>query len=154
VKRDSDRATEIPAIDLGEFAAKHASRSPFPADLRLAPMRSAAARGRYDDAIRLAHEMLRDRPQDVECLMTVDECRKALEELHIFSSSSRFRVPQLVKPINEVMALPLDHRAGFVLSLIDGMCNVDQIASMCPMPNHETVEVLFGLLRLEAIAMR
>ncbi len=86
--------------------------------------------------------------------MTVEECRKALEELHIFSSSSRFRIPKMAKPLNEVMALPLDHRAGFVLSLIDGMCTVEQIASMCPMPSHETIEVLFGLLRLEAIAMR
>jgi hypothetical protein len=140
-------------MDLGEFATRHASRSPIPGDPRLPKTRAAMQRGRYDEAIQLAQAMLRDRPDDVECLAIVGESRKALEDLHAFSTASRFRIPKLVKPLNEVMGLPLDHRAGFVLSLIDGGSTVDQIASMCPMPHHETVEVIFALVRLEAVAM-
>ena len=64
---------------------------------------------------------------DVECLFTVDECRKALEDMHLFSTSSWLSIPKLVKSRNEVMALPLDHRAGLVLSLEWPTTTVEEI---------------------------
>jgi hypothetical protein len=122
----------------------------------LAQLHETFLRGSYDDAIRLAHEVLRDRPRDEACLSAIDACRKTLEDLRIFSNAAGHRVPVMAKPMNEVTTMALDHRAGFVLSLIDGGGgdNVEDLVAICPMPRQEALAVLFGLVRAGAVKMR
>ncbi|MDB4995270.1 MAG: hypothetical protein JWM74_2702 [Myxococcaceae bacterium] len=118
-------------------------------------MHDAYARGRFDDAIGIAQDVLRERPGDTACLGTIDDCRRSLEELHGFSTAARYRVPVLARSMSEIAAMALDHRAGFLLSLIQGggRCTVEDILTMCPMSEHEALEVLFGLVRVGAVKL-
>jgi aminopeptidase-like protein len=52
-----------------------------------------------------------------------------------------------------VTGVPLDHWAGFVLSLVDGLTSVQDIVDLSPMPEHEVLNVLdrlheHGLIRI------
>jgi hypothetical protein len=63
-------------------------------------------------------------------------------------------VPWLVVTYEKLRSLPLDSRAGFVVSLIDGRCTVEMILDLSGMPEDETVDVLRQLLGVGAIELR
>lgn len=63
-------------------------------------------------------------------------------------------VPWLVLTHDELRALPLDSRTGFVLSLVDGRCTVEMILDMAGLPEDETMRLLAQLLTFEAIELR
>ena len=63
-------------------------------------------------------------------------------------------VPWLVMTYDQLRALPLDARAGFVLSRIDGRCTVEMIVDMTALPEDDTIGILGRLLELGAIELR
>ena len=56
------------------------------------------------------------------------------------------RVPTLAITFGELRTLQLDHRAGFLVSLIDGMSTVEMILDVCGMPSSEAAAMLAGFL--------
>jgi len=56
------------------------------------------------------------------------------------------RVPRLEVTADELRALSLDHRAGFVLSLVDGTMTVSTVLDLCAMPRDEALQILRSLL--------
>jgi hypothetical protein len=67
---------------------------------------------------------------------------------------SRASVLVLRVAFDEVKTLALDHREGFLLSLIDGSSNVDQIFDMCGMPPIEAARILCRLAAEGVIAFQ
>lgn len=63
-------------------------------------------------------------------------------------------VPWLVMTYDQLRTLPLDSRAGFVISLVDGRCTVEMMFDLCGMSEDETLDILAELLRLGAIELR
>jgi hypothetical protein len=51
-------------------------------------------------------------------------------------------VPRLAISLKELKALPLDHRAGFIVSFIDGAYTVAMILDACAMPRKEALTIL------------
>ncbi len=51
-------------------------------------------------------------------------------------------VPRMVLSRRQLLAQRLDHRAGFILSLIDGACTVETILDMCAMRRLEALRIL------------
>ena len=150
--RPSERPTGMPAFDLPTFAKHHCDTpdrgldAVKPADPRVQELADRLRRRDYDTALRVAHAILRDRPDDMVALSSIDECRTSLESLHAFSSSAMMRTPSLAVGGPALQTLPLDHRAGFILSLVDGRSTVSLILDMCPMPRPETLAVIFALV--------
>jgi hypothetical protein len=63
-------------------------------------------------------------------------------------------IPWLVVTYDALRELPLDPRAGFVASLVDGRCTVEVLLDISGMPEDETLEILRELVRLGAVEMR
>ena len=63
------------------------------------------------------------------------------------------RVPVLALPLAELQVLPLDHRAAFVLSRIDGISNVEMILDVCAMKWDEALLILDELIDLGVIRL-
>jgi hypothetical protein len=63
------------------------------------------------------------------------------------------RVPTLVAAPEELMRLPLDHRAGFFLSLIDGRSSIGAILDACAMPSDEALKILNALLAQHVVRL-
>ena len=62
-------------------------------------------------------------------------------------------VAERVVSDRELVALPLDHRAGFVLSHIDGTTDLRTLIDLCGMSHEELVAVVDRLLALRAIRL-
>jgi hypothetical protein len=56
-------------------------------------------------------------------------------------------------PRDRVTKLPLDARQGFVLSLVDGECTLDQILDMCAFERIETLEIIAGFIQAGIISV-
>jgi hypothetical protein len=54
-------------------------------------------------------------------------------------------VPTQAVGMNELAERDLDHRYGFVFSMIDGQMTFEDIVEVCSMPRDETLDVLAGL---------
>jgi hypothetical protein len=65
-------------------------------------------------------------------------------------------VPVVAVRLGQLVKLPLDPRAGYVLSLVDGRCDVETIVDICAteMERPEALDVLGKLLHLGVIALR
>lgn len=63
-------------------------------------------------------------------------------------------VPTLLLSPQELQTLDLDHRCGFLLSLIDGMTRVGDLMELSGMPREETEALLIRLVTLGAIELR
>jgi hypothetical protein len=57
----------------------------------------------------------------------------------------RSDVPRVAATTQECVDQGLDHRAGFILSLLDGCSNVETVLDAAGLPEHQTLEVLCDL---------
>ena len=63
-------------------------------------------------------------------------------------------VPWLVVTLEQLRRLPLDGRAGFIVSLIDGRCTVEMLLDVAGLPEDEVIALLAQLAELGAIELR
>lgn len=63
-------------------------------------------------------------------------------------------VPWLMVTLDELRELPIDPRAAYLVSLVDGHCSVEMIADVAGMPRDEVAGVFATLARLGAIELR
>lgn len=62
-------------------------------------------------------------------------------------------VPRRVMAERDLLALPLDHRAGFVLAHVDGETSVRTLIDVCGLPHDELVDLVADLLALRVIEL-
>jgi len=60
----------------------------------------------------------------------------------IFKREMLDSVPRLAVSTRELMAMPLDHRAGFIASFVDGIFTVEMIVDASAMPADEALALL------------
>jgi hypothetical protein len=63
-------------------------------------------------------------------------------------------VPWLKVSLDQLRELPIDPRAAFLVSLVDGQCSVETIADVAGMPALEVAEIFSTLTQLGAIELR
>jgi len=64
------------------------------------------------------------------------------------------KVPVLRLGPSELAKLPLDHRAGFILSFVDAMSSIDAIIDASGMPGADVVRVIEQLVAMKVIELR
>ncbi|MBA2661479.1 MAG: hypothetical protein H0U74_04245 [Bradymonadaceae bacterium] len=97
----------------------------------------------------VARLLLHDKDPEVERLKLTLERELEREQRERIGSLSR--VPVLRVRMSEISQHQLDHRAGFLLSRIDGMLSFEDILDMSAMPRLETMSVLADLCALGLI---
>jgi hypothetical protein len=68
-------------------------------------------------------------------------------------SAEVLRVPHVVKTAEEIAALPIDHRAMFMLQHIDGHATMEEIFDVCAMPENDAVMLLRDLVELGVVIL-
>jgi hypothetical protein len=76
-----------------------------------------------------------------------------LRASYIAQIGSLERVPFLNVSLNDLRTLPLDNRAGFLLSRVDGVSSIDMIVDVSGMPEIEVLEIICELLRQGVVDM-
>lgn len=81
-----------------------------------------------------------------------DEVFAAIEERCVELLEGR-RTPRVALDRAAVAALSLDHRAGFLLSIIDGTFTVQELLDVCGMPQMDALALLFELTERGVVAL-
>jgi hypothetical protein len=119
-----------------------------------AEMRERFSLGDYTGALEMAELILAEEPGNLEAAECGENCRTVLENMFSARLGPLERVPMVVVPRTQMRWLSMDHRAGFVLSLIDGSSSVDMILDLCGMPKLDALRILHELVQQKIVAFR
>jgi hypothetical protein len=110
--------------------------------------------GDYTGALEMSELILAEEPGNVEAAECGANCRSVLENMYAARLGPLDRVPMLIVPRTQMRWLSMDHRAGFVLSLIDGQSSVDMILDVSGMPKLDALRILHELVQQKIVAFR
>ena len=100
----------------------------------------------YVAALALAETIQAKGPHELAAAAFARDCRKMIEadcERRIGAFS---RVPVLAISMHELRKRDLDHRAGFLLSLVDGVSSFEALVDVSAMPRVEALRLLAKLV--------
>ncbi len=101
--------------------------------------------GNFTDALREAEARLSNNPDDADARRYLEECQRTLTTMHTARLGPAGSVLQVVTRDDEIRWMSLDHRAGFILSLIDGQSTLEDLLDICGMPKLDALTILVEL---------
>ncbi len=110
--------------------------------------------GDYSGALEMAELILAEDPSNLEAAECGENCRSTLEGMYAAKLAPLDRTPVVVVPRTQLRWLSIDHRAGFILSLVDGSVTVDTIVDVSGMPRLDALRILHELLLQKIIAFK
>ncbi len=119
-----------------------------------AEMRERFSLGDYTGALEVAEVLLAEEPGNLEAAECGENCRSVLEKMYTARLGPLDRVALVTVPRAQMRWLSMDHRAGFVLSLIDGSSTVEMILDVCGMPRLDALRILQELAQQKIVAFR
>jgi hypothetical protein len=119
-----------------------------------AEMRERFSLGDYTGALEMSEIILADQPDHGEALECGANCRTVLENMYAARLGPLERVPMVVVPRAQMRWLSMDHRAGFVLSLIDGSSSIEMILDVSGMPKLDALRILHELVQQKIVSFR
>ena len=105
----------------------------------------------FTGARELLDKLLALEPDNQEALALRADAEKQLTAMYLSKVGKLEQVPRVRISQEELIWLNLDHRAGFVLSLVDGRMSYDEILSICGLPQVEALRILAELLQEQVI---
>jgi hypothetical protein len=160
VRRDDvDRLLELSALPLGELPDQpwggaldlvDRSRPLLPPDL-VGEMEELYALDDLSGALRHAELILGRVPDHEQAARCAANCRNRLIQLYSSKIGRLDRVVVQAMVDSQLRWLGLDHRSGFLLSRVDGVCTLEELLDVCGMPRLEALKTLADLLERGAI---
>src|SRR5258707_916396 len=83
---------------------------------------------------------------DDAAVACAENCRNILRQMYAARIGPLDRIPVVMVARDQLRWLSIDHKAGFVLSLIDGVSNLEMIIDVSGMPQLETMRILSELV--------
>jgi hypothetical protein len=136
------------ALDLVAARATPATQDP---NDPLIDLRDRYAVGDFTGAHEIAESILAEDPTNSEALRFRESCRDVLTQMYTARLGSTEKVPRLAIPAAELQWLSLDHRAGFLLSCVDGRSSIEEILDVSGMPALDALRILYTLLQQQII---
>lgn len=99
----------------------------------------------YTGALVLAESVLTGNPNHAVARRTAESCREMLTQKYLSSLGGTDRIPRVAVTPEEVRRLSLDHRAGFLLSFVDGVTSLGDVLDASSMPELDALRILFDL---------
>lgn len=107
-------------------------------------MRRCFAMEDYAGALAIAELILAEDPRNLAAAGCKENCRIRLENKYAILVAPR-SVPRVLVPQTQARSLGIDHRVGFLLSLIDGASTVETIVEESGMPRLDVLRMLYEL---------
>ncbi len=139
-----------PIVEVGEDEAPAELIEDDPS----AEMRDRFALGDYSGALVMAESLLEENPTLGEALEYAESCRQMLTQMYTSRIGPLDRVPLVEVQRDQLRWLSLDHRSGFVLSLVDGVSNLEMILDVSGMRELDALRILFELVQQRIISFR
>jgi hypothetical protein len=122
-------------------------------DNKVRLMQSRFESRNYPGALSLAESILNGSPGHAVARRCAEGCREMMAEKYLSRIGGRNCVPRVAMPPEEMTLLALDHRAGFLLSFIDGAMSVDEVLDVSSMPELDALRIMFELQEQGAIVI-
>jgi hypothetical protein len=144
------------ARDLASLAASqaNAARSVPPPPPTAQEMNDRVSLGDYTGALEIAEKLLEIDPDDATVQVVADSCRGILKQMYTTRIGPLDRVPLVMVARDQLRWLSIDHRAGFVLSLVDGVSSLEMILDVSGMPELDALRILSELAQQRIISFR
>jgi hypothetical protein len=117
----------------------------------MAEVRDRFEVGDFSGALTLAAKILEEEPEHVDAQLYAEHCRDVLKQMYISNLGGLRRVPQIAVSPEQLRWLALDHRAGFLLSQLDGHSTFEELLDVCGMPPFDAICLLVQLLQQNVI---
>jgi hypothetical protein len=114
-------------------------------------MQARYAVGDFTGALELAEVILQKRPEDAAARRYAQNCRDVLTQMFAAKIGPLDQVMQVLISPQEVQWLSLDHRAGFLLSLVDGQSTVDEILDISGMSRLDALKIIHELVEQQIV---
>jgi hypothetical protein len=162
---ESDRPTARPPLDIEALARQtvhHDAAAPPPdssgpqtspsaVNDSVEEMRERFSSADYAGALAVADRILTAEPDNLVARTFRADCCAALEDVYAFRLGPMDRVPRVVG-VREPSDSPFaDHRAGFLMSLVDGSATLEAIVHSCGMPRSDALCILNDLVQREIL---
>ncbi|WP_156338724.1 hypothetical protein [Chondromyces crocatus] len=118
-----------------------------PVDDRRRQMLQRFEAGDYSSALVLAESLLDETPDDPTLRRYADSCNEMLRQMYRSRIGDGSQVLRIAISNEEIRSLNLDHRAGFLLSCIDGMSSIDDVLDVSGMRELEALRILYELVQ-------
>jgi hypothetical protein len=148
----------ISDVDLGDEEDEEEAPENTPAAVDAVPseqeMHDRVSLGDYTGALDIAEKLLVLDPDNAEANQCAEACRGVLKQMYTARIGALDRVPMVMVPRDQLRWLTIDHRAGFVLSLIDGVSSLEMILDVSGMPELDALRILSELVQQRIISFR
>ncbi|MEY4550267.1 MAG: hypothetical protein RL685_6462 [Pseudomonadota bacterium] len=124
-----------------------------PARAGVRELEECYAVGDYTRALQIAEQMLARSPDDVAARRYAQNCRDVLTQMFAARIGPLDQIITVVVSPQEVQWLALDHRAGFLLSLVDGQSTVDEILDISGMTRLDALKILNDLTEQQVVKL-
>lgn len=135
-----------------ELARRFSSIPARPAD-PVQDMKDRYAMGDFSGALEVAEKILAVEPDQEEAYRCSQSCRDVLTDMYASRIGGTQQRAVVTMSPDQIRWLSLDHRAGFLLSMIDGVSTVDELLDICGMPRIEALRILCLLLDQHAVVL-
>jgi hypothetical protein len=139
-------------LSLEEPSAAASPHAQSPAS-SMAELKDRYAMGDFSGALVIAERILEASPDDPEAPRYAQSCRDVLTQMYSARLGSLDQRVTVAVPSDQIRWLTLDHRAGFLLSLVDGGITVDQILDISGMPRLDALRIMYQLLDQRVISL-
>ncbi|RYZ02913.1 MAG: hypothetical protein EOO73_29775 [Myxococcales bacterium] len=147
-------------LDLGDVARSGpppAVLVPSPPSSRreqgIGEMKDRYAMGDFSGALLVAEGLLEDNADDIDAQRYAQSCRDVLTQMYSARLGTLTQRVRVAVPSDQIRWLSLDHRSGFVLSLIDGSSTVEELLDISGMNRLDALRILYTLYDQRVIAL-
>lgn len=116
-------------------------------------MRDRFAMGDFSGALESAENLLVKEPLDQEAAGVAAKCRNVLAEMYSSRIAGLDRRVRTIMAPEQVRWLSLDHRSGFLLSMVDGVTSVEELLDVSGMPRLDAMKIICTLLDQSVIEL-
>jgi hypothetical protein len=97
--------------------------------------------------------VLAEAPENPLALACREQCHATIEERYLGRIGNLHRVP-VAAIAADLSGLDLDHRAGFLMSLMDGTTSIEALLDLCAMPKPTAMKILVELVERGIVTLR
>jgi len=126
-------------------------RPPLAPNITMRAVRDRFDVGDFSGALILAEGILESEPESVDALLYAEHCRDVLKQMYISRLGGMKRIPHVAVTDEQLRWLALDHRAGFLLSLVDGRSSFEEVLDVSGMSTVDALRLLMDLLQQNVI---
>jgi hypothetical protein len=109
--------------------------------------------GDFTGALVIAESILETDPDDEDALRYAASCREVLTQMYSARLGPLDQVAQVAVPPDQITWLSLDHRAGFLLSLVDGASTLEEILDISGMTRLEALRIMYTLVQQNVVSV-